>query len=65
MSVRARVVSVDYSTGQCVASYDLSPVNFHVTTFHSIPARWPIVGDAVTLVFNDKRDLLAVHLEKK
>lgn len=38
-----------------------TPLRFHSTTFHSIPHRWPVVGERVKVVFTEDGDVLAVH----
>lgn len=37
------------------------PLRFHSTTFHSIPHRWPVVGERVKVVFTEDGAVLAVH----
>lgn len=48
-----------FCTGTVV--YDLTPLQFHSTSYHGINNGWPRVGARVELVFNDRGDLLSLH----
>ena len=60
-SVKGRITAFDQNTLVGVAIYDLTPVRFHSTSYQGLTQSWPIVGQAVELVFNGRDQLVSVH----
>lgn len=60
-AVKGIITAWDRENCVAEATYDMTVVRFHSTSYQGVNNSWPVVGKHVEIVFNSSDTLVSVH----